>query len=676
VSLEDLKGWQATVFGDAEVFVAASRAQRIWREQVAKVIVGECKSFFVELRPPQPIPIPADANAVNCWVYSDYHRGTGNTPLAMTVTVADSRGMCVDLDCGLLRGRYWELRQGIVPAERLGRLHPPLHFRSLALTAGKIARPMTTYVESLAFFKRERKPYAQMAEIGEPRFPTTEDNMLPPAPDGCTVTVQPSEDGEGAVFVSASPDGVLKYTVQPREGGLSDMTAQFGDGPVFRPMAGAALRIETALGALQADGERVNLVTSRLEGDRLVTKWRFSAEGVSAEYEVRYQLRGRTLIVDLSCAGGLAEGLSLGKVRGLPEARGLEVPYLVFANFPSARIAMGGGVFASVLVDWYHSNASIIDTTAAREEPDEDGLAINGGTVYNPLTDGKRNDLADRVLITVSPDIHDTLPSIATPRSDKIDELAPAMFIMSSMFTPKYYATLKRYGLDHVIAIHFAGIWWTRAGEGFAMRWRPRPDLTEEQVAQYRADIKGLGYRWGMLVNYTCFMPVTEYWDEKRCPTSLASWARTSARATRPTASTWMCTRTGVQPRWTTKRASRAPERRAQRSWGTLRASGRCTSSIARCAARASADGSTRGWPTWTTRSGSGARSPSTSRCCPTSTCCASTRSRSARPWDTGPGASSRTRASRSTSAIPASARAISRSTTTWRRRSPTATRR
>ncbi len=118
------------------------------------------------------------------------------------------------------------------------------------------------------------------------------------------------------------------------------------------------------------------------------------------------------------------------------------------------------------------------------------------------------------MLITVSPDIHDTFPTIATPRSDRIKDLAPAMFVMSSQFTPRYYATLKRYGLDHVIAIHFAGIWWTRVGEGFAMRWRPRPDLSEKQVAQYRADIKGLGYKWGMLVNYTCFMPVTEYWDE------------------------------------------------------------------------------------------------------------------------------------------------------------------
>ncbi len=514
VAFEDLKGWQATVFGDGEVSVAASRARRIWREQVAKVTVGECKSLLLELRPPQPIPIPAEANAVNCWVYSDYQHHTQSTPPELTVTVSDSRGACADLDCGRLRGKYWELRQGIAPAERLGRLRPPLHFHSLTLSAGRIAKPVTLYLESLAFFKRERKPYAQMAEIGEPRFPTTDDNMLPPAPEACTVTVQQSQDGQGAVFISTSPEGVLKYVVQPREGGLSDVTAQFGEGPVFQPMAGAALRIETALGALAADGERVNVVTSRVEGDRLATKWRFSAEGVSAEYEVRYQLRGRTLMVDVSCPGGLGEGLSLGKVRGLPDARGLEVPYLVFANFPSPRIAMGGGVFTSVLVDWYHSSASIIDTSAARDQPDEDGLAVNGGTVYSRLTDGTRNDLADRVLITVSPDIHDTFPSIATPRSDKIEELAPAMFIMSSMFTPKYYATLKRYGLDEIIAIHFAGIWWTRAGEGFAMRWRPRPDLTEEQVAQYRADIKGLGYKWGMLVNYTCFMPVTEYWDE------------------------------------------------------------------------------------------------------------------------------------------------------------------
>ena len=514
VSFEDLNGWQATVFGEAEIGVSASRAKRIWRKQTAKVTVGECKGFLLELRPPEPVAIPAEADAVNCWVRSNHAYGTANSAVELLVTISDSRGVCVDLDCGLLRGNYWEMRQGLASGGQLKRLRPPLQFHSLLLSAGRIEKPLTMYLESLAFFKRERQPYARLERLRDPQFPTAEDNMLPPAPAGCTTRVAEAADGKAVVFTSTAPDGVVKYTVRPNEGGLADISARFGDGPVFQPMADAGIRIDSPAGPIAAGAENTELVASKIEGGKLVQKWRFAERGVTADHEVSYELRGRTLVVDVACAGGVAEGLSLGKVRGLPEARGVEVPYLVIHSVPSPRIAIGGGVFTSVLVDWYHSNCSRMDTTSAKDEPEEDGLRINGGAVYERLTDGTRNDLAERILLTVSPDIHDTLPSIATPRSAKIEELAPAMFVMSSHFTPEYYRTLKRYGLDHVIAVHFAGIWWQRVGEGFAMRWRPRPDLTEEQVSQYRGDIKGLGYPWGMLVNYTCYLPLNEYWDE------------------------------------------------------------------------------------------------------------------------------------------------------------------
>lgn len=512
VSFEALDGWLAIGLGEFEAEVGASRTQRIWRDSVLKVAVDECGAFTLTIAPPEPIPIPRDANAVNCWVYTNHAYGSTGGPVELLVTIEDSRGACLDLPCGALRGDYWEMRQGLAPKQQLARLKPPLHFSSVTLAGRNIRKRVTMYLESLAFSRRERKPYARLARLTDPPFPTNEDNMLPPAPPGCRAETEAL--GDGAVFTSVAASGAVRYVVRPNTGGLGDIAAQLDDGPPFQPMAGAALRVETAAGPVELAGDAVQLTESALKGGKLTTRWRFSAGDVEGEYQVTHQLRGRTLVVDVQCPGGAAAGLSLGKVRGLADVRGTEVPYLVFHSGPLPRVAMGGGVFVSALVDWYHSNCSRIDTTPAVDEPDEDGLRINGGTVYEPLTNGKRNDLRDRILLTVSPEFHDTLPSIATPRSERIEELAPSMFVMSSHFTPAYYGTLKRYGLDDVIAIHFAGIWWTRAGEGFAMRWRPRPDLTEQDVAEYRDQIKGLGYRWGMLVNYTCYLPLNEYWDE------------------------------------------------------------------------------------------------------------------------------------------------------------------
>jgi len=512
VSFEKLEGWEATVRGGGEAAIAASRAQRVWREQVAKVTVGPCPWFTLELRPPEPIKIDDDFNAVNCWVYSNHRYGRSGSPVELSVTVSDSRGAYLDLDAGRLRGDYWEMRQGLAPKGRLANMHPPFYFRGLTLAAGKIQKPLTMYIESLAFWKRTRKPYAKLGRLTEPRFPTSEDNMLPPAPAGCRSEAQP--EGQGAVFTATCADGIVRYVVRPQQGDLSDVSAQFGGGPVFQPLGGGAIRFETPEGVVAAGGESAQLRDSAFKDGKLTTRWHFSRRGVEADYELRYQLRGRTLILEASCPGGAATGLDLGQVRGLPAVRAIEVPYLVMWRVPGPRVAMGGGVFVSALVDWYHSQCSVIETTVEDHQADPAAVRINGCTSYQRLTNGRRNDLADRVLLTVSPEFHDTLPGIATPRSDKLEELAPAMFVMSSQMTPRFYETLKRYGLDHIIAIHFAGVWWTRAGEGFSMRWRPRPDLTEQDLADYRRRIKRLGYQWGMLVNYTEFFPGNEYWDE------------------------------------------------------------------------------------------------------------------------------------------------------------------
>lgn len=516
VTFEHLEGWTAEALGDAEVTLAASGAQRIWRERTLRVRFGEGRGTSVVIAPPDPIQIPADTNAVNFWLHSNHGHGATGAPVQVAATVIDSTGNAAELDCGWLRGDYWELRQGLIEENLRRDLQPPLSFHSITLSCSRADKPITMYLESLAFHKRERKPYAALGRLTDPPFPTTEDNMLPPPPAGCEVSVRPLDDGQGARFVSRTGSSTVTYTVRPVEGGFGGITARLNDGTEFQPMSGAGIELITPQGPVSANQGQLTCEGWELAGARIIQHWRIEAGEVTCRYTVSHELRGRTLLVEVDCPGGVATALDLGKVRGPGDLRGLEIPYLMFRSAPGPCVAIGDGAFTSVLPDWYHSGSSRLDSTAARTEPDEDGLRIAGCTRYMKLTDGTLNDLHERVLVTVSDDIHDLLPSVATPRSPKLEALAPHMYVMSSVFTPGYYQTLKRYGLDHIISVTFAQIWWQRVGEGFAMRWRPRPDLSIDQVARYREQIKGLGYKWGMIVNYDCYLPINEFWDENK----------------------------------------------------------------------------------------------------------------------------------------------------------------
>ena len=41
---------------------------------------------------------------------------------------------------------------------------------------------------------------------------------------------------------------------------------------------------------------------------------------------------------------------------------------------------------------------------------------VNGGVRYRPRTDGVRNDVFERIFLTVSPTFEEVLPTIANPR--------------------------------------------------------------------------------------------------------------------------------------------------------------------------------------------------------------------------------------------------------------------
>lgn len=513
VGFEDLRGWTAWTRGEVQVSIGASREQRLWREQVLKISCepGEGPGMLF-LQSPQPIEISGEWDAVELWAYFSHGKHLRPSPPVMvTALIEDSRGREYEIRLGDLNTQYWYVVQGLLSRSEQAMIAWPARFVGLLLDRIKQPEGAVIYLHSLAFYRQQRQPYAVSPRPAQPSFPTSEDGGLPTPPAGAVCSVDPGP--REFAFTCAWPAGRLTYLVTPESGSFDDLSVSFvANGRTVRltPMSGGGLEFDCGVPVI-ATGPQVQKLDARMEGQSLATRWRFSRGEVSAEYEIRYRLHGATLVVDVSCAGGAARGVRFGKVVGLSAPRAYHVPYLKMGNPPDPLVACGDGLFVGAITDWRNSDYSRSDTEAKGVL--EDGVSINNGTTYLPLTDGRRNDLHDRLLVTVSPDFHDLLPNIPNPPSPNLDETARYMYVMSSGPNPNLWRIMKRHGLDDLIAMHFAGIWWRMAGEGFSMRNRPRPEMTLQELSEYRDYVRGLGFVYGILMEYGDFFPLNEFWD-------------------------------------------------------------------------------------------------------------------------------------------------------------------
>jgi hypothetical protein len=524
VTFDKLQGWTCQSLGDATVSLSASVQQRLWRPAVGRLDIskGE-KPLQIVLRPPQPIRIDNACDAANFWVYGAMHfmQPTAVTFNAVAL-LADAKGGESIIDLGPIRMGYWMLLHGNVAGKPL---QPPMFFKALLLSCPAPKDDYKLYLESVHFYSRNRHPRPQ-PRPKDAVFPVSDTGMAPTLPAGVKTSVEKLP--QSVQFVSSGPGGRLVYEVAPERGCLEGVMTRWNDGIPFQPCAGGG--VEAAETGPVAAGK---LLGWKLQRDRLTADWQ-TPEG--QKFSAEYALRGRTLTVNLRAPGGWATGTAWGELAGLPKPRGLEVPYMKLSQAKKqSLIAVAGDLFISVLPDIYRSDYSIFDGTAG--EPKDDRLALAKHTMYTPLTDGRRNDVNDCVLITVSPEFADTLPNHQNPRSPSLERLAPQMFIMDRLFSLNRWDTLKRYGMDHIIANDFAGMFVKSYSEGFGLRWRPHPSYTIKQVQDARQQVKDLGFWFGAYIDETDFYPLNEFWDEDLiCLTSTGDLAEAwpGSYATRP----------------------------------------------------------------------------------------------------------------------------------------------
>ncbi len=291
---------------------------------------------------------------------------------------------------------------------------------------------VTNYVDSLGFYHETFPPLqvqpraarnlelrpGQLAGIqtGGERldFPVREETVVPGTPDAGLFETRLDE-------VSG---GVYEFGCRGRAGDLA-----------YRVESGA---LEKGIGVRWKGRDLGRFFSgSRLLGvdraDRAVSVVRREGEALYIEFEDlgarRMELIGPSLVLWIRAAGGQASGVDLGIFQGKGTWHALELPGL--SGSLNGLFTMGwvtaepleAPCFVSSSFDWYRSNASWFEPVV------HSNAWAFGRAVYQPGTDGRRTDIFERVVLTVSPRVEDTLVNVSNPPGNLVDELSSRMWV-------------------------------------------------------------------------------------------------------------------------------------------------------------------------------------------------------------------------------------------------------
>ena len=556
VDFEDLKGWTLELYGGAQGELRRSREQQMWGQYVCRMLYsGTQPQSRVIARPPGPIPIPAPFDSIDLWGYGNHWAWVDDPstpPAEVAILLVDSRGKEFRIQLADIRWKQWWLIHRRIPGPVLAEMALPARFSGIEISRIKNPQLRYFFCDSLAFYREEFKPLKfrpqPMRNLkpfrgqivgtntgpGTLPFPTREETILPSNFEKQFQVKVRQVERDRFELRYEGRDATVTYEYRPLKGSLGEITARVNSAPAFTPMDDGGLRFSETPQDQVAEGE---LAEASLEGDVVRAKFRFGSR--VAEYELR--LWQKSLVLDVWCPGGEATELSFGLVSDVRNPKLLTVPYLTYGD-TNPRVLMAGDatqpVFTSLWFDGYRSSASAPYFTA---QPKVTGASaeINGGMRYTPRTDGKRNNLYERLFVTNSPTYEETLPTIPNPPSLRQAEGKQVLWTVAEgleTFEKDHARCLRirSYGLDKIMQ-HSHEITWRDEGDSYTLRLRAAPQKGGDAALQgYVKAQNDMGWLQGVYTNYCDFNPVNTHWnpdDVQRQPDGewRRAWARTYA---------------------------------------------------------------------------------------------------------------------------------------------------
>ncbi|HPD17637.1 MAG TPA: hypothetical protein PLE19_22080 [Planctomycetota bacterium] len=548
LDFEDLTGWTAVGFLGCTAELVRSREELMYGTYTGKVTyTGKTGASYFELRPPQPVPIAGEPTACQLWVRGNnwgWHPKPQTARTNVYAIVRDAQGEHFAISLGHVNFDYWFLLHAafVSPTGQLtGRIHKegqgdgkidyPLSFVALRVTNCADEKPARLSFDSLQFYRPDYKP------LSEPKLPP-KDVPWPTTPETITPTPQErvsnkfSQEGPARVFTARGRRDRIRWTYLPKTGTLDDLTVEI-NGKQFQPCVGGGPVFE--LGGREwkpgDEGLKQGCVGLEQYGDGTVLV-HCSAQVGAEEVAYSYHLRaiGKSLQVTARCSEPKVTAFRIGRTKGTPNADLFTVPYLNIESGP--HFIHWDGVFLSALLDWYNSDASTLEAASGNPAPGE--YVYNGGSRYLPKTDGARNPLRERLILTVASDFAEVLPNLPHPKNPNAPLATSSIWRNVGEPVPDLLKRLKAHGVERFICpLHEVG--WRDAGESFTFRLRCAPRIGDEKMIEYGKWVHSLGYRFGLYANYTDYAPVNEHWREDRvCLDSDGNWRGAWPRCVAP----------------------------------------------------------------------------------------------------------------------------------------------
>jgi len=532
VSFDSLDGWNVECSGGAVADLVCSQKQRVWESPVARLVYrGTSEKSSIVLRPPAPLPIPADVSAVTMWMFGNNWAWVSDpsTPrVLVSLLILDPDSKLHVLDLTRVNWKEWWLVHKVLPRPLLGRV--PLRFAGIRISGAANKADRELFFEDLVFFKESFPPLkfaarpkrgidpfpgqSAGANSGEGRlpFPTRQQTILPENYSRQFAT-KLQRDADAWIFTYKDAETELQYRVKPGSSFWAPVGVRLNGVDVGAALAGAGVKFTSE----PKDWRLPGVETSN---DELNGSWQAMVDGKAVVVRSTIRLWQKSLVVDCLCAGGLATELSYGRIENIESPQLILLPYMNYGGHHLNVLMCGGKApcFASVWMDWYRSNAS---EPFAIDKIDRSGVQLNGGVRYLPKTDGRRNDLFERAFVTFSPTFEETLATIANPPAWRGREAGTRLWQES--WGPQNYqrehersAKLRAYGIEMLTQCNHE-ITWRDEGESFTFRENAAPGKGgDEALKLYIAQQRSLGWREGLYTNYTDFAPVNAYWSTDR----------------------------------------------------------------------------------------------------------------------------------------------------------------
>ena len=484
IDFESGPSWRA---GPADkAFVENSAERMLFGTNTLKLTYSAAEE--IRLRPSAPLPLPDDHDWFGVWLRnSEANRKAGKGAPTLNLVFRRKGGEEVRLPLRHYYGSsrmdwpdWWYAVRCFSESERKILSEPGMSFDGFALSGCSNTAPTSVYVDNIAFFSRDESKRLDAEKIPEVGIPTRPEGALPAssADGAANETVR---EGDVVRFRYAGPDGKLEYVWS---GSPDALTASWNGGPAFRPMAGGGARTAKASYVPSIVGKTLVLEVAAPAG----------TTSVSMGHVADAKVLSRTLIPTLGDGYWWDENRS--KVSAVDDGRSR---FFVLA-FP----------------DWYVSAA-----TAVVGEKQADGT-FDRVCTYRAKTDGTLNPVSERLYVTVSPDLMETLPVIANPVSPWKKVTGTKAWCRYSSGpnraeSRRFLTWLHRHGIRELV-INEHECCMRDDGESFTFRGRSAPRKGGDEAWRAYADyvINTLGYRYGPYNNFTDLAPVNANWGLDR----------------------------------------------------------------------------------------------------------------------------------------------------------------